>query len=635
MLLAVPGGVIAQSGPPIITVPPQGQTVLPNTTVTLRVLAEGMPPLRYLWRRNGAILSDETNATIVLPGLQLGDGGSYSVGVFNALGSAKSGSASVVVRAVAGPTASDSFRERLTLSDAQGFVQGDSSEASREPGEPLLDGGGRSVWYEWIAPADGIVTFSTRGSSFDTLLSVYTGTDLSTLQLVTRGDDENAFYTSAVRFNARARNSYQVAVDGFGFRGRGGQFTLGWELEPSAALTPVIVSNPVSVAVVPGNDALFSVVTESTVDQYQWYHNGVLIPGATSSSLRVLRAQSADVGLYSVRVSNSSSRFVDSVSASLQLGPVDGPLIHDKFEYLFSSQANGNRPGAGFIPIGIGGIAMTNEAFSKGAAQPIDPFPCDEPFEGTLWLGLFPTNAGVIQVDTTGSGITNRLAVYKLTGGAEDFDFPPALVCDITSGPAGLPCITNFNASNGTNYTVVVEGYKGTGNLKLTCRMGMAPPIIVVTQCLVMAGGGNVQLSMPATNWIPVPRCQWRRNGQNITEATNATLVISNFNASLAGSYSVVMSNFVRSATNTMAVVVEQGAFSLGYSLATNNGNVGFVIAGAAGHAFVLERATAADGTWTPWITNESPCSTLIRTNPNVLLDPHRFFRAVSWPPGP
>ena len=101
--------------------------------------------------------------------------------------------------------------------------------------------------------------------------------------------------------------------------------------------------------------------------------------------------------------------------------------------------ANGNRPGAGFISIGLGGIAMTNEAFSKGAAQPIDPFPCNEPFEGTLWLGLNATNTGVIQVNTTGSTITNRLAVYRLTGGAADFNFPPAFVCDITSGPAGIP----------------------------------------------------------------------------------------------------------------------------------------------------------------------------------------------------
>jgi len=633
--LGLAGSSFAQVQPPIITLQPQGQIVPPNTTVTLRVLATGTPPLRYLWRLNGISLPNETNATLLLPGLLMGDGGSYSVGVFNDFGSAKSDAAAVAVRGTTGPAPSDSFRDRVTVGDAQGFLHGDSSEATVEPGEPVVDGGGKSMWYEWVAPANGIVTFSTRGSSFDTLLSVYTGGSLSTLQLVTRGDDENGFYTSSVRFNTQARNSYQIAVDGFSFRGEGGQFTLGWGLEITTDATPVIVSNAVPVSVVPGSDAMFAVLTESTTDQFQWYRNGLPIRDATFPTLRVLRAQSADLGLYSVRVSNSFGRFVESPFASLQLGPESGPLIHDKFQALYSQPANGNRPGAGFISIGLGGIAMTNEAFSKGAAQPIDPFPCDEAFEGTLWMGLDATNTGVIQVDTTGSAITNRLAVYRLTGGADEFESPNVIACDVTSGPAGLPCITNFNATNGTNYTIVVEGYKGTGNLKLTCRMGIAPLIIAATQCVAVAAGGTLQLSMPATNWIPAPRCQWRRDGNNITDATNATLTINNFNALLGGSYSVVMSNFVRVATNTVAVAVEQGAFALGYSLATNNGNVGYVVSGAAGHAFVLERAPAADGVWTPWVTNVNPCSTLIRTNPNILLDAHRFFRAVSWPPGP
>jgi hypothetical protein len=275
---------------------------------------------------------------------------------------------------------------------------------------------------------------------------------------------------------------------------------------------------------------------------------------------------------------------------------------------------------------------MSNEFFSKGAAQPVDPFPCNEPFFGTLWLGLTATNTGVIQVDTTGSAISNRLAVYKLSGGDADFNFPPAIVCDITSGPAGLPCIKTFNATNGTNYTVVVEGYKGSGNLKLTCRMGIAPQILAITQCVAVAQGGTLQLDMPATSWIPVPRCQWRRNGQDVVNETNTSLVVPNFTLGQAGSYSVVMSNFVRAATNIVANVVVADAFALDYSVATNNGNVGFVIFGAAGHAFVLQRANSVEGAWTPLITNPSPCSTFILTNANMLLDAHRFFRAVSWP---
>jgi hypothetical protein len=40
--------------------------------------------------------------------------------------------------------------------------------------EPDHDGnpGGKSVWWTWVAPANGLVTVSTQGSTFDTVLAV-------------------------------------------------------------------------------------------------------------------------------------------------------------------------------------------------------------------------------------------------------------------------------------------------------------------------------------------------------------------------------------------------------------------------------------------------------------------------------
>ena len=72
------------------------------------------------------------------------------------------------------------------------------------------------MWLTWVAPANGIVTFRTTGSSFDTLLAVYTGNTLGTLQAVASDDDSGGFFTSAVSFNAAADTPYQIAVDGLG-----------------------------------------------------------------------------------------------------------------------------------------------------------------------------------------------------------------------------------------------------------------------------------------------------------------------------------------------------------------------------------------------------------------------------------
>ena len=40
---------------------------------------------------------------------------------------------------------------------------------------------GQSVWYRWTAPANGPWAFDTRGSSFDTLLGIYTGSSVGGL----------------------------------------------------------------------------------------------------------------------------------------------------------------------------------------------------------------------------------------------------------------------------------------------------------------------------------------------------------------------------------------------------------------------------------------------------------------------
>ena len=91
--------------------------------------------------------------------------------------------------------------------------------ASREAGEPAHAGniGGSSVWFAWTAPTTGTVTINTAGSSFDTLLAVYTGSSVSGLAAVASNDDANypVTLTSAVTFHVVAGQTYRIAVDGW------------------------------------------------------------------------------------------------------------------------------------------------------------------------------------------------------------------------------------------------------------------------------------------------------------------------------------------------------------------------------------------------------------------------------------
>ncbi|MBL9138706.1 MAG: hypothetical protein JNK85_22745, partial [Verrucomicrobiales bacterium] len=69
----------------------------------------------------------------------------------------------------------DHVADRGPISGASGNGTGSNVGASVEPSEPRHGSrpGGRSVWLSWTAPSDGLATFSTTGSSFDTVLAIY------------------------------------------------------------------------------------------------------------------------------------------------------------------------------------------------------------------------------------------------------------------------------------------------------------------------------------------------------------------------------------------------------------------------------------------------------------------------------
>lgn len=114
----------------------------------------------------------------------------------------------------------DLFTNRIVLTGAAIATGGSTVNASREPGEPLHAGrdGDTSVWWTWTAPADDTVVISTVGSSFDTLLALYTGSNLTNLVEVATSDDidaSNGLLTSSVTNNVTAGTTFAIVVDGF------------------------------------------------------------------------------------------------------------------------------------------------------------------------------------------------------------------------------------------------------------------------------------------------------------------------------------------------------------------------------------------------------------------------------------
>jgi len=115
--------------------------------------------------------------------------------------------------------ANDMFVNRVVIGGTNVTDTGSNVGATKEPGEPNHNGnsGGASVWWEWTAPFTEMVTISTAGSTFDTLLGVYTGSSVSALTTVASNDDDPdaTDYTSKLTFGAISNQTYRIAVDGY------------------------------------------------------------------------------------------------------------------------------------------------------------------------------------------------------------------------------------------------------------------------------------------------------------------------------------------------------------------------------------------------------------------------------------
>lgn len=110
----------------------------------------------------------------------------------------------------------DAFAERPTLGPGlRGLGVCTTRFFTLELDEPArYSDQGNTGWWRWVAPSNGTVSIDTLQSDFNTVLTVYTGTTLTTLSEVALSDDAPNVVQSRVSFQARAGQEYQFMVDG-------------------------------------------------------------------------------------------------------------------------------------------------------------------------------------------------------------------------------------------------------------------------------------------------------------------------------------------------------------------------------------------------------------------------------------
>jgi hypothetical protein len=143
---------------------------------------------------------------------------------------------SIVVRYFS-PT-NDYFAYSAPLIGTGGFVNVLNGGATRELGEPNHAGndGGRSVWYWWRAPADGLLSLTTSSSPLDTLLAVYLGDSLTNLtELVSNDEGLPGSGWSELSLSVSSNEVYRIAIDSYG--AAIGEFALQYVFTPQQAGT--------------------------------------------------------------------------------------------------------------------------------------------------------------------------------------------------------------------------------------------------------------------------------------------------------------------------------------------------------------------------------------------------------------
>ncbi|HWD19710.1 MAG TPA: choice-of-anchor tandem repeat GloVer-containing protein [Verrucomicrobiae bacterium] len=188
-----------------------------------------------------------------------------------------------------------------------------------EPGEPAICGqiGGAPEWYAYTAPTNGDLLVNTAGSSFNTMLGVFTGTGSSFASLTSVGCAYTVNRTtqgqpSVFVPNVAAKQTLYIVVDGY--KGASGAVHLNINMgQPVTAVVP-----PQDQYVSLPGSANFSIVAQgSTPISYQWQFAGQNLLRETNAVLNVTGIIPSQLGLYSVVASNLVSQATFSASLAL------------------------------------------------------------------------------------------------------------------------------------------------------------------------------------------------------------------------------------------------------------------------------------------------------------------------------
>jgi hypothetical protein len=413
------------------------------------------------------------------------------------------------------PPGNDDFADAKALSGLPVSISGTTVLATKQAGEPdhAGDPGGHSVWFKWTSPLNGSIAVSTCSyleSGPDTLLAVYTGTELGDLTEVASNDDSGATChegNSAVRFGTNEGTTYWIAVDAKG--GAQGIFSLDIEAGSPAndafatpqALAPFPIAPGGSTAFAtkqagepdhagdPGGHSVWFEWTPGTngpvdlsvcglqpgVDTLLAVYTGTELGDLTEVASNDDSGARAPDGRCEESTGNSEVVFEADAGTDYQIA-IDTKGSEGRFALdLERGPANDDFADATALE---GGLPAFGSGITKLATKESEePDHAGDPGGHSVWFKWTPEETESVSVAacTYKTPLDTLLAVYT---GTELGDLTEVASND--NGDAGTNCPstdsdTEFTATAGTTYWIAVDGEEGSTGLFQLLLEGAAP----------------------------------------------------------------------------------------------------------------------------------------------------------------
>ncbi len=529
------GLAVVGSGPPFLTAPLVNRTVAYGGGIRIRVTASGAQPLSYQWRFNGNPLPGATNQMFELDNVQFTEAGAYSVVVSNPLGQAAS------------PDVVLSVAPNLVLEqpeDESAFLYGHATFH--------VVAAARDLSYQWQ----------------------FNGQDLP-------GATANPLILTNLQWNQAGKYGVVVSNQWGAARSLDANLSIGqiatWGAAPGTFLPlqpPAGLSNVVAL----GGGGLLALKADGTVDAWNTNPlNGGPLPAPLD-------------GVTNIAAISDGSLFLKTDGTVLlwQSASSGGPVFFDGLSNVVAVAGYGLALKADGTVVAVGGAApppagLADVVAIAGGDLPIPNFNLALRSDGTVvvWGQDSTVNTNVPP------GLTNVVAISAVGGHAMalrkdgtviDWYWRPFRVVDVPSGLSNVVSIDagwDHSLALEADGTVAAWGYDGFGSTDVPDGLRNASAIAAAdysSSALVADGppalapvvanrsvvvGGTARLSVSAAGARPLSY-QWRFNGADLPNATNAVLTLSNVNTNQVGVYTVAVSNALgRAVSSDMTLSVE------------------------------------------------------------------------------